>query len=162
MNHTTSPSASNGSRYPSPITIAAITPTNPAAVQLHRFSLLLREDAHRLGERLAEALESDQLLDPVVVVVARGALGHPQASSGPRLHSTGPKVPREQVHADPVEPPRTLDALVPEPAPGRERLGERLGHELRRGLGIQRSPGEVGEHRFGVPLEQQAEQLRLA
>jgi hypothetical protein len=45
---------------------------------------------------------------------------------------------------------------------GRERLRERLGHQLRRGLGIERAPGEEREHRFGVPLEQHAEQLRLA
>ena len=62
---------------------------------------------------------------------------------------------------DPVEPPGTVDALVPEPQAGGERLGERLRHQLRGRLGIQRPPREEPEHRLGVALEQQAEQLRL-
>ena len=123
--------------------------------------MLLRQGAHRLGERLAEPFEVDQLLDPLVVVVAHGAFGHPEAPAGPRLHRAGPEVTGEQVLPDPVEPAGTVDALVPEPEAGGEGLGERLRHQLRGRLGIQRPPREEPEHRLGVALEQQAEQLRL-
>ena len=96
------------------------------------------------------------------LVVVDGSFGHPQSPPGPGFDRTGPEVPREEVLADPVQPPGPVDALLSEPAAGRERLRERLGHELRRAFGIERAPGEEREHRFGVPLEQHAEQLRLA
>jgi len=110
--------------------------------QPQRLALFLRQAVHRLGKRLAHAFEVDELLDPVVVVVVHGSLGHPQSPPGPGFDRTGSEVPRQQVLADPVQPPGPVDALVPEPAAGRERLRERLGHELRRDFGIERAPGE--------------------
>ena len=108
------------------------------------FALLLRQDADRLPDRPAERLEVDQLLDPVVVLRADARSGIPRRpgpARPPRAGRTARAGARRSRRA-------TQRRRRPRRGTGArgERLGEGLGHELRRGLGIEGSPGEVARN----------------
>ncbi len=113
--------------------------------QPERLALVGAERLHRLLDRAADRPEVDEVLDALVVGGRELSLGHPEAPPRRPVHPARPEEPAQLVPRHSVDPRHPVRSRVSIGRPRREGLRERLGGELGRGFGVERSPGEVPE-----------------
>ena len=123
--------------------------------------MVLAERRQRLRDRAADRREVDEVLDPLEVLGREIALRHPEAPARRTIHAARPEESAELVPRHPVDPCHAVRPRVSIGRPRREGLRERLGGELGRGLGVERSPGEVAKEVLGVAPVQHGERAGL-
>ena len=107
--------------------------------------MILAERRESLDDRTADRREVDEILDPLEVGGREITFRHPETSACRPVHPPGPEEPAELVPRHPVDPCHAVRSRVSVGRPRREGLRERLGGELGRGFGVERSPGEVAK-----------------
>ena len=126
-----------------------------------RVAMILPERREGFDDRAADRREVDEILDPLEVGGREIALRHPETPARRPVHPSRPEEPAELVPRHPVDPCHAVRSRVPVGRPRREGLRERLGGELGRGFGVERSPGEVAEEILGVAPVQHGERAGL-
>ena len=126
-----------------------------------RIPMVLAERFERFHDRAADGREVDEVLDPFEVLRRELALRHPEAPARGTIHSARSEEPPELVPRHPVDPCHAVRSRVSVGRPRREGLRERLGGELGRGFGVERSPGEVAKEVLGVAPVQHGERAGL-
>jgi hypothetical protein len=107
----------------------------------------------RDSDRLAQLAETGELFNPLVFGGTQRATLKAKSVQRAALESPAPRVVRETMAGDPVQPPeRLLIAAPAKPRPIGKANCERLGNKIHRRLGIVSASHEEPQHLLGMQV----------